>query len=60
MVHVPGSAEVVLPVEDDEVVDSQALELDRRADTAKAGPDDEDVEVLRTHGKTVPYFRVSL
>ena len=53
VVHVPGSAEVVLPVEDDEIVDTQALELDCRADTAEAGPDDEDLEVLRTHGTTI-------
>jgi hypothetical protein len=55
----PGSAEIVLPVEDDEVVDTQALELDCRADTAEASPHDDDVEMLRTHEKTVPYFRVS-
>ncbi len=53
MVHVPGSAEVVLAVEDDEVVDTQALELDCRTDTAEAGPDDEDLELLRTHGTTI-------
>ena len=38
---------------------AQALELNRRADAAEAGTDDHDVEVLRTHYKTVPYFRVS-
>ena len=49
----PGPAEVVLPVEDGEVVDTQALELNCRPDTAEAGPDDECLELLRTHGTTI-------
>src|ERR1700722_6693500 len=49
----PGSAEVVLPVEDDEVVDIHALELDCRADTPEPGPDDQHLEVLRTHATTI-------
>ena len=53
VVDMPGSAEVVLAVEDDEVVDTHALELDCRADTAEAGPDDESLELLRTHGTTI-------
>jgi hypothetical protein len=53
VVHEPGSAEVVLAVEDDEVVDTQALELDCRPDTAEAGPDNEGLEVLRTHEETI-------
>ncbi len=31
----------------------EALELDRRADTAEASPHDDDVEMLRIHEKTV-------
>ena len=39
-VDVPGPAEVVLALEDDEVVDAESLELDGRTHPAEAGADD--------------------
>ena len=61
VVDVPGSAQVVLAVEDDEVVVAQPLELDGRADSAETGAHDDDVELLRSHGNqgTASYSRVS-
>jgi hypothetical protein len=56
----PSSTQVGFAIEDGDVVVSEALELDRCADAAEARPHDQDFEVLRTHDRTVPYFRVSL
>lgn len=41
-------------LQDHEVVVSQPLELDRGADSAEAGTDDHDVELLLGHASTVP------
>ena len=60
MVDVPGSAEIVLAVEDDEVLESQPLQLDGGADPAEAGADDDGVELLRSHGRRyLRYCRLS-
>ncbi len=61
MVHVPGPAEIVLPLEDRDVVDAQAFECDGRAHPTESRADDQDVVgrslvsrsvVCRLHGKS--------
>ena len=59
VVDVPGSAQVALSVEDDEVLIAQPLELDRSTDSAEAGADDDHVELLLGHEKKVPEVSVS-
>ena len=49
VVDVPGSAEVVLAVDDHDVFVAQAVELDRRADSTEARTDDDRIELLLTH-----------
>ena len=53
-VDVPGTAQVVLAVEDDEVLNAQPLELDGGAYPPETGAHDDGVELLRSHGQTVP------
>ncbi len=45
----PGTAQVILAVEDDEVVIPETLELDRGADAAEARAYDDGVERVRVH-----------
>src|SRR5581483_6908184 len=52
-VDVPGSTQVGLALEDGDVVEPEALELDGRPDAAEAGTHDDDIEMLRTHGTTI-------
>src|ERR1700757_2716362 len=56
-VHRP--TQVVLAVEDDEVVVSHPLELDRGTDPAEAGADDDHIELLLGHVPTVPEVPVT-
>ena len=48
MVDVPGTAQIVLAIQDRKVGQAQLLELDRRAHPAETGPDDDGVK-LRCH-----------
>ena len=45
----PRSAQVVLAIDDQDVFIAQALELDRRADSAETRPYDHYVELLHAH-----------
>ena len=47
----PGAAQIVLAVHDEQVLVTQLLELDRGADTPETGTHDEDVELLAAHGR---------
>ena len=47
----PGSAQVSLAVENDDVVIPEPLELDRGADAAEPRPQDAGVESLRVRNK---------
>src|SRR4029077_1944011 len=58
-VDVPGTADVVLAVEDDDVVIAQPVELDRRADAAETRPHNGRVELLVGHRHKASYFVVS-
>src|ERR1700753_4303233 len=55
MVDVPSAAEVILAVENDEVVEPEALELDRSADAAETRTDDDGVKTVRVHSLTPAY-----
>ncbi len=55
MVDVPRPAQIVLAVQYDEIVDSQAFELYRRADSRETSADDDRV-VLRCHANRIPYL----
>ncbi len=55
VVDVPGAAQIVLAIQNGEVVESEALELDRRADSSETGAHDDRV-VLRWHGNRIPYL----
>jgi hypothetical protein len=50
MDDVPGTAEVVLTVDDREVVITESVELDRSSHPPESGPDDDRIELLGTHG----------
>ena len=49
MVDVPRSTQIVLAVDNQDVVVTQAVELDRRADSAEARAHDDDIELLLAH-----------
>ncbi len=56
VIDVPGSAQVVLTVDDQDVVIAHPLELDRCADSAETRPHDDRVELLGPHElETLPH-----
>ncbi|BEK89222.1 hypothetical protein NSERKGN1266_51730 [Nocardia seriolae] len=46
----PGAAQIVLALEDDEIAQAEPIELDARAHTAESGADHDGV-VLRCHAE---------